>query len=472
MAGGGIKGLANAPAFKILEDSGKLDGIENCIGSSVGGLNAAMLAMGNNPDEIEQSLKTIGDGLLDIVSASPVFDTKFNDVKAGVSNLVKNQSVAKGHALYEACQVMVQQKMGKPNATFASLAAKKGEASDTNGKYRNLELTVTVSDKRGNYQIVCSPETTPNMPISLAMRMTAGLPPVFPPVKLSEKQLRAFTEGATEPLVKYDRGELFPSFDAKEFYALDKESRGAKIIEINEDLIENSLKKNGKLYCSDGGVVDNLPVYLAVNKEGGSIEETIGFNFEEPWRKEAREKHKAMYGEGQEISQEQEKLYMAEALNIPKNDAAYYLFQKHISDSRLPPSHHLAILQKGNMLCFESGNIAAADFDLETDENMTHDEKESYLLQSGHKAGAIYLKAKGEEPPRKFKEMYPDAPEVPQSNHAQIKTAETQIILWDKIGMAVSGKVDLDSKVKELRLAIKMQIHHKVKWKGLIKRLV
>jgi len=451
MAGGGIKGLANAPAFKILDDTGKLDGIENCIGSSVGGLNASMLAMGYSPDEIELTLKTMGDGLLDLVSSSPVFDNKLGMAKAGISNIVHNQSVAKGHALYEACQALTQEKMGTANATFSDLAAKanSGETAE-GGKFRHLELTVTVSDKRGNYQIVCSPETTPNMPIALAARMTAGLPPVFPPVKLSEKQLREFTVGATEPLVKYDRGEPFPPFDAKEFYASTPQEQMSKVDEINNDIINHSLKKNGKLYCSDGGVVDNLPVYLALNKEDGKIEETIGFNFEEPWRKEARQKHREMYSKEAEIDQEKEQRYMTEALNIPKNDAAYYLFQKHISDSRLPPSHHLALLQQDNMFCFETGSIEAADFDLASDEHMTHDEKESYLLQSGHKAAAIYLKAKGEERPKKFSEMYPGVEEAPQAIPEQIKTAEEHVSLWAKVAQAASDET-IDSELNEER---------------------
>tara|TARA_R110002110_G_scaffold383245_2_gene594602 strand:+ start:39976 stop:42447 length:2472 start_codon:yes stop_codon:yes gene_type:complete len=462
LAGGGIKGLSNAPAIKLMSDAGVLNSVENVIGSSVGGLNASMLALGNNPDEIEHFLRTGGEGLMDLFSASPVFGSTIQRIGKGILNFIQDQGVAKGHALYEIAQSAVKEKLGHPNATFSDLAKRKGEKSETGGLYRNLELTVTVSDARGNYQVVCSPATTPNMPLALAMRMTAGLPPVFPPVKISSEQLKAFTQGATEPLVKYDRGKPFPPFETEKFYALENSDKQEYITKINDDIIKNSAKNDGSIYCTDGGVVDNLPVYLAVNKEDGSIEETIAFDFEEPWRKEKREEHHAMYAKGISIDQDQERRYIKEGLNIAKNDAVYHLYQKYVTGSRVPPSYQLALLQQQNMLYFDIDDITAADFELESDQHMTHKQKISYLLVSGYMAAYRYLRAKGKEVQQRFQSMYPGIVSPPQSHHEQIKAAEEKIKLWETVIATLSKEVDIpddvDNQIKSLRNFIKAAI--------------
>lgn len=437
MAGGGIKGLANAPAFHLLNDAGILDGIDNCIGSSVGGLNAAALALGNNPDEIEQLLRSGGDGLLDLFSSSPVFASATRAAGRIIKHLVKEQSAAKGYALYEKAQSSVAQKLGNPNATFSDLSKKMGETSESGGKFRNLELTVTVSDPRGSYQIVCSPQTTPNMPIALAMRMTAGLPPVFPVVKILPEDLKKYTQGATEPLVKYDRGKSFPPYDAKVFFSLDAEKKQDYIEAINNEIITH-----GELNCSDGGVVDNLPIYLAVNKKDGTVENTMGFYFEEPFKKVLREKHQDMYKEGVDIDQSLEKVFLEKS---SPEDFIRTVYFDYIAKPRTPPSHRAALLQKNNLLCFDSDDISSADFELETDKHMTHEEKKAYLLRAGYSAGEEYLALNTSSEiwaaRKSFEDLYPGTPESPLCIDTQIEVAKHQVKTWENIFSDLSQEI-------------------------------
>lgn len=367
MSGGGIKGLANAPAFHLLNEVGVLDNIESCFGSSVGGLNATALALGNTPDEMEKLLKSGGDGLLDLFSSSPVFARSAQTTGRVLKKIVQQQSAAKGYALYEKAQSIVVSKLGKPNATFKDLQnkIKEDKPSNTGGKFRNLALTVTVSDPNGSYQIVCSPQTTPNMPIALAMRMTAGLPPIFPPVKISDEELKKYTQGATEPLVQYDRGGLFEKYDNIEFNNKDNESKNQYIKRIN-----NQIFKKGMVSCSDGGVVDNLPIYLAMNKPGATAENTIGFSFEEPAIKSVRLANSDMYEESKSVTKAEEQLYFERIM--PANFVRKLYFN-YVSKPIRPPSHRLALLQKKNLLCFDIDNISSADFELESDKHMTHD---------------------------------------------------------------------------------------------------
>lgn len=454
MAGGGIKGLANAPAFHLLNDAGVLEGIENCIGSSVGGLNAAALALGNNPDEMEQLLRSGGDGLLDLFSSSPVFASVPQTAGRMIKHLVKEQSAAKGYALYEKAQSSVALKLGNPHATFSDLNQKIGQTSESGGKFRNLELVVTVSDPRGSYQIVCSPETTPHMPIALAMRMTAGLPPVFPMVKISSAQLKKYTEGATEPLVKYDRGKPFPPYDATAFHRLQAEKKQEYIAQINNEIISSKV-----LNCSDGGVVDNLPIYVAMDKPKSKTENIMGFFFEEPAKKNLRLQNQHMYQKGQYIDNKQEQLFLKKTspANFVRN-----LYFDYVSKPRIPPSHRLGLLQEKNLLCFDTGNISSADFELETDKHMTHEEKKAYLLRSGHRAAEEYLTtavpANIFEARKSFEDLYPNTPKHPSCIEDQIEIAKNQVNTWDKIFSSLSAEVkiprDYKDELKDLHVFI------------------
>lgn len=464
MAGGGIKGLANAPAFHLLNDAGVLSDIENCIGSSVGGLNAAALALGNNPDEMEQLLRSGGDGLLDLFSSSPVFASSSRAVGRVIKHLVKEQSAAKGYALYEKAQSSVAAKLGNPHATFSDLSKKIGQSTASGGKFRNLELTVTISDSRGSYQIVCSPQTTPNMPIALAMRMTAGLPPVFPMVKMSSAQLKKYTEGATEPLVKYDRGKPFPAYDAEIFNNLEGEKKQDYINKINNEIM-NQKVING----SDGGVVDNLPIYLAMNKPNSHPENILGFFFEEPAKKKLRLQNQDMYQKEQNLDQNQEQLFLKKT--TPANFARKIYFD-YISKPRTPPSHRLALLQKKNLLCFETGNISSADFELETDKHMTHEQKKSYLLHSGYHTTEEYmanqLPAKIFEARKSFETLFPNTPNPPLCIEDQIEIANKQANTWDKIFSSLSSEIQIPKDYKNelkdmhhfIHQAQKCQKHH------------
>lgn len=464
MAGGGIKGLANAPAFHLLNDAGVLEGIETCIGSSVGGLNAAALALGNNPDEMEELLRSGGDGLLDLFSSSPVFASATRAAGRIVKHLVKEQSAAKGYALYEKAQSSVAAKLGNPHATFSDLNKKIGQQSESGGKFRNLELTVTVSDPHGSYQIVCSPQTTPNMPIALAMRMTAGLPPVFPMVKITSAELKKYVEGATEPLVKYDRGKPFPAYNAEIFNSLEAEKKQDYINKINSEIIAKK-----KIYCSDAGVVDNLPIYLAMNKPKSNPENILGFFFEEPTKKKLRLQNQDMYQKGQHIDQKQEQHFLKKT--SPANFMRSLYFD-YVSKPRTPPSHRLALLQKKNLICFDTDNISSADFELETDKHMTHEQKKAYLLNSGYRATEEYL-AKNVPAHvfvarKSFEDLYPNTPKPLLSIEDQITIANKRANTWDKIFSHLSTEVkipkDYKNELKDfhhfIHQAQKCQKHH------------
>ncbi|MBS0288479.1 MAG: patatin-like phospholipase family protein [Proteobacteria bacterium] len=542
-SGGGIKGLAFGPALKQLQDAGLYNNLLTVIGSSVGGLTATMLAIGFSADQLEKYLMTAGEGLLDLLSTPEVFSTQTGSF---VSGLVGQGAAAKGHMLYHSAQATLKDALGSTNITFADLAKKVGTKSPSGGMYRDLELTVTVEDPRGSYQIVCSPRTTPNMPIALAMRMTASLPFAFPKVRLTADEINHYTEGATEPLVKYNRitpertnplaapFPKFPLFNGNKMFEQCNKAEKQKVIDdIREDLIKNSFN-NGELTCTDGGVVDNLPIYLATDKVGG-LNNTIAFDFEEPWKRNIRKYNSRLYQGFQldlisnlakydkeyaaipdsidknnvepgkiyldtagnyfvrdydnitevhtgsldninldnlqarlkdpmllksvleithqkkhtrdiDITPELENYFADVVLNPSWNDKVYYHIQNRVHESRIPPYHMLALLQKGNLLSFDIDDISPADFELETQGEAqkndptprTHDQKVTYLLLHGYEAGKRFLNAKGIASDKSFFEMYPaekaKASAVPlQSFQTQIENKENMIDVWHQV---------------------------------------
>lgn len=369
-AGGGIKGVAYGGALEVLKNEGYLDNIDRCIGSSVGGLTATMLALGYTPQEITQEIRTsLSPALMDYTSTPELFEQSPIQLRKQLKNFILNQAMTKGEELSIVSQLIVEKKLGNAQATFSDLQKemKNNEAQHL----KNLEITITISDKRGNYQIVCSPETTPNMPIALAMRGTAGLPPIFPPLRFTSNDIEAFTKGATEPLVKYNRGPSFPENEAN----WNEKNNEGKINSIIKDMCDKSQNKNGNILGADGGIVDNLPIYLAFEHPDRNEQNTIAFNFEEAWRKKNREAFFAAKSFPKDIDDKLEQEYLQAGLNIKKNDAAYHIFQNYLTESRIPPSHHVKMLNKKHMVCIEtyiteknqneSVHIEAAAFDIQ-----------------------------------------------------------------------------------------------------------
>ena len=56
LEGGGIRGIAYAGAFKVLEQKGVLQNIENVAGSSAGAIAGVLIAVGYNAAEIDSML--------------------------------------------------------------------------------------------------------------------------------------------------------------------------------------------------------------------------------------------------------------------------------------------------------------------------------------------------------------------------------------------------------------------------------
>jgi len=137
LEGGGVRGLAYAGVFTVLQQKGilqKIEGIlqkiENVAGSSAGAIAGLMLAVGYNANEIDS-----------LMFGLPV--QQFNDGKGGAlgkfKRVKRNYGIYKGEKFEEWLMEIVAFKTGNPLLSFEELHALK----EKNIAYKDLYVTKT-----------------------------------------------------------------------------------------------------------------------------------------------------------------------------------------------------------------------------------------------------------------------------------------------------------------------------------------
>lgn len=208
LEGGGVRGLAYAGVFSVLEEKGILQQIEKVGGTSAGSIAGMMVSIGYSASEIDSMMLELR-------------LQRFNDGKGGVLGKYrrfKNDfGIYKGKAFEKWLQQIVAYKTGNPQLTFAQLH----ELHLINPVFKDLYCTGTNLSKQ---QLeIFSFSNTPGMPIALAARISGGIPLYFEPVAL-DNQLKRLKKTDTLSFANYyvDGGMLsnYPisMFDTCEFY--------------------------------------------------------------------------------------------------------------------------------------------------------------------------------------------------------------------------------------------------------------
>ncbi len=187
LEGGGVRGLAYAGVFSVLEEKGILQQIENVAGSSAGSVAGMLVSIGYTAAEIDSLMIEL-----------PI--QKFNDGKGGVVGKYrrfKNHfGIYKGQAVEKWLQQLVKFKTGDSLLTFEQLH----ELHIQNKLYKDFYCTGTNLSKQ---QLeIFSYTHTPSMPIALAVRISGGVPLYFEPVAL-DNQLQKIKKSDTVSFVNY-----------------------------------------------------------------------------------------------------------------------------------------------------------------------------------------------------------------------------------------------------------------------------
>jgi NTE family protein len=167
--GGGVKGIAYGGALAILDNMGILTNISRVAGTSAGAINAVLLALGYNSQEVSK------------IIAETDFKS-FEDRKTFLASLygfTKTYGWFKGDAFQVWMGKLIENKTGSKNFTFGDLynAAEKSKQS-----FRLLYIIATNLTKQTAQ--IFSHEKTPEVPIMYAVRMSMSIPLYFRSVKL------------------------------------------------------------------------------------------------------------------------------------------------------------------------------------------------------------------------------------------------------------------------------------------------
>lgn len=216
LEGGGVRGLAYAGVFSVLEEKGILPQIERVAGSSAGSIAGMLVSIGYTADEIDSLMIEL-----------PV--QKFNDGKGGVwgkyRRFKKDFGIYKGEVFEKWLQQLVAYKTHKPLLTFEQLH----QLHLQNNLYKDFYCTGTNLSKQ---QLeIFSYTHTPGMPIALAVRISSTVPLYFEPVAL-DNQLQKIKKADSISFVNYyvDGGML--------------SNYPISMFDTSEDGIENPLLSN------------------------------------------------------------------------------------------------------------------------------------------------------------------------------------------------------------------------------------
>ncbi|GAB2830918.1 patatin-like phospholipase family protein [Ferruginibacter profundus] len=187
LEGGGVRGLAYAGVFSVLEEKNILQHIENVGGSSAGAIAGMLVSIGYSAEEIDSLMIEL-----------PV--QKFNDGKWGIVGKYKrfknDFGIYRGGAFERWLQQLVAYKTGNPQLTFEQLH----QLHLNNTFYKDFYCTGTNLSKQ---QLeVFSYTNTPAMPLALAVRISSGVPLYFEPVAL-DNQLHKIKKTDSTSFVNY-----------------------------------------------------------------------------------------------------------------------------------------------------------------------------------------------------------------------------------------------------------------------------
>ena len=173
--GGGIRGIAYAGVIKALEENGQLNEIEKTGGSSVGALAALMLSLGYTAKEI--------DSLMQSIKLQTFNDGQYIFV-GGQHRLRKKFGWYKGNQFEHWVKQLIVAKTLNASITFKEFR----QLNKETGKFKDFYCTGTnLSLQRAE---IFSYETTPELAISTAVRISMSIPLYFEAVVLDENLKR------------------------------------------------------------------------------------------------------------------------------------------------------------------------------------------------------------------------------------------------------------------------------------------
>lgn len=181
--GGGIRGLAYPGALQVLEQKGIIHNIENVAGTSAGAITALMVALDYNSHEIDS-----------IIFALKIQQFNDGNIFGIIPRLKKEYGIYKGRKFEKWLSLLIQNKTGDANTTFAQLH----QLHISNNNFKELYCTGTNVTKQ-RLQIF-SWQHTPQMQLRAAVHISGCIPVYYKPVAINSMW--------NEVAVKNNKGEF------------------------------------------------------------------------------------------------------------------------------------------------------------------------------------------------------------------------------------------------------------------------
>ena len=163
LEGGGVKGIAYAGAFEVLEQQGILKQVGPVAGTSAGAITATLVALRYEPDQIR----------------SLIFNIPFENFKDGGSTglirLFKHFGWFKGDYFLDLMRCLITNQTKKPVTTFKDLK---------DMGFRDLHVFST--DLSTGKSMEFSAANTPDVEVALAVRMSMSIPLFFASVDFND----------------------------------------------------------------------------------------------------------------------------------------------------------------------------------------------------------------------------------------------------------------------------------------------
>ncbi|WP_373665323.1 hypothetical protein SPSIL_039130 [Sporomusa silvacetica DSM 10669] len=175
--GGGVKGIAYVGALQVLSEKGILDNIERVGGSSVGAITALLVGLNYHPEEIKDIFSKL--------DFRNFLDDSWGIIRE-VQRLVYQYGWYKGDFFYNWVSSIIAAKVGNADATFTDVF----DLRQTN-KYQDMYFTGT--NLSTGFSEVFSYETTPDMSIAEAVRISMSVPLFFTAVR--DKRDHLYVDG-------------------------------------------------------------------------------------------------------------------------------------------------------------------------------------------------------------------------------------------------------------------------------------
>lgn len=173
--GGGVKGIAYAGALQVLEANGVLADIRRVAGTSAGAITATLVALGASSDHV---YRIVGG-----TNFRSFMDDSFGVLRDS-DRLLEDYGWYQGDAFAAWMQKQIYALAQDTGLTFQQLA-KRAKANPT--RYR--ELFIVGTNLTLQLPMVYSAETTPDMPIWQAARISMSIPLFFAAVKNHDRHV-------------------------------------------------------------------------------------------------------------------------------------------------------------------------------------------------------------------------------------------------------------------------------------------